>query len=81
MNVQQVDKNHYARALRSRNMPYNIRQRELNNQNDRVQKPNIPPQQSSLPTNHVHAKYEPYLAKHVVRRSAHTQHYQRSRDL
>ena len=30
---------------------------------------------------HVHAKYEHYLVKHVVRRSAHIHQYQRSRDL
>ena len=30
---------------------------------------------------HVHAKYELYLVKHVVRRSAHIQQYHRSGDL
>ena len=48
MNVPPVDQNLYVRTTRSRNTPYDVRQRQLNNQNNRGEKLNIPPRQSSL---------------------------------
>ena len=37
MNVPLVDENLYVRTLPSRTIPYDIRQRQLNNQNNRSQ--------------------------------------------
>ena len=52
MNVPLVDKILYVRTLRNRNIPYNVRQRQPINQNNRGQKPNIPSQQGSSQTNY-----------------------------
>ena len=51
MNIPVVDENLYGRTLGRIDTPYDIRQRQPNNQNNRGQKPNIPPQKCSLPTN------------------------------
>ena len=42
----------YVRSFRNRNIPYDIRQRQFDNQNTKIQKPDIPPRHSSLITNH-----------------------------
>ena len=52
MNVPPVDENLYVQTLRNRNIPYNVRNRQYDNQHSRGQKPNIPPRQSSLQRNH-----------------------------
>ena len=51
MNVPPVDENLYIKALRSGNIPYDTRHRQLDSQNSRGQRPKIPPRQSSLETN------------------------------
>ena len=48
MNVPPVDNNLYVKMLKSRNIPYDIRHRQMDNQNSRGQKPNIPPRPRSL---------------------------------
>ena len=52
MNVLPVDGTLYVRALINRNIPYIIINRQIDNQSNRGQKPNIPPRQSSLLTKH-----------------------------
>ena len=52
MNVPLVDENLYVRLLRNRNIPYNIRHRQFDNQNGKTQKPDMPPRCSSLTINH-----------------------------
>ena len=52
MNVPMVDENLNIRTLIKRNIPYDVRNRQFNNQNSRGQKLNIPPRQRILQTNH-----------------------------
>ena len=52
MNVPLVNENLYVRTLRNSNISYDIRHRQFDNQNSRGQKPDIPPRQGSLQTNH-----------------------------
>ena len=47
-----VDENLYVKTLRNRNIPYDIRHRQFDNQNSKTQKPNIPPRHSNLLTSH-----------------------------
>ena len=51
MNVPPVDNNFYVRTLRSRNIIYDIRHRQIDNQTNTGQKPDIPPRPNSLQTN------------------------------
>ena len=51
MIVPLVDENLYVRTARGRNIPYDVRHKQPNGQNNTGQKPNIPPWQSSLQTN------------------------------
>ena len=51
MNIPPADNNLYGRILRSVNIPYDIRHKQMDNKNSRGQKPNIPPRLSSLQTN------------------------------
>ena len=48
MNVPPVDTNFQFRTLRSRNIPYDKRHRQVDRQTSRGQKPDIPPRSSSL---------------------------------
>ena len=50
MNVPPVDSNLHVRTLRSRNILYDIRNKHIDNQNSRGQKPNIPSRQNSSQT-------------------------------
>ena len=50
MNVPSVDENLYVKTIRNRTIPYDIRHKHLNNQNNRGQKPNITPRQGRLQT-------------------------------
>ena len=50
MNVPLVEKKLYVRALRNRNIPYDIRHRQFDNQNSKTKKPDIPTRHSSLLT-------------------------------
>ena len=50
MNVPQVDSNLHVRTLRSRNIAYDIRHRQIDNQTARREKLNIPPQPNNLET-------------------------------
>ena len=53
INVPVRDENLYTHALRSRNKPYDMWQRQLNIPSNRgKQTPNIPPRWSSVQTNH-----------------------------
>ena len=52
MNVALVDENLYVRILRNRNIPYDIRHRQFDNQNSKIRKPDIHPRHSSILTNH-----------------------------
>ena len=51
MNVPSVDNNLLIRTLRSRNIPYDTRHRQIARKTSRGQKPNIPPRPNSLKTN------------------------------
>ena len=51
MNVPSVDNNLYVRTLRNRNIQYDVRNGQLDNQNHRGQKYNISPIQNSLQKN------------------------------
>ena len=51
MNVPPVDDNLYVRTLRNGNISYTLRIRQIDSQNSRGQKSNIPHKQTSLPTN------------------------------
>ena len=51
MNIPSVDNNLYVRTLRSRNIPYDIRHRQTDKQNNRGQKLHIPTRPYSLKTN------------------------------
>ena len=52
MNAPVVDKDLSVRTLRSGNILYDIRHRQIDSQNSRGLKPNIHPRQCSLQTNH-----------------------------
>ena len=51
MNVPAVDENLQSRTLRIRNIPYAIRNKQIDRQTSRRQKPNIPARSNSLKTN------------------------------
>ena len=60
MNMPPVDKNFQFRTLRSRNIPYDTRHRQIDRQTSRGQEPDIPPRSSSLK---MHSKMTPDLLK------------------
>ena len=51
MNVPLIDEILYVKALRNKNIPYDIRNRQFDNQNSKTQKLDIPPRCSSLTKN------------------------------
>ena len=48
MDVPLVDENLHVRTLRNRNIPYDIRHKQFDNQNSKTQKPDIPPRHNNL---------------------------------